>query len=1018
MSKVISQVARFTRASRRRPAGASPAIRPAKPSLDLGRGSVPWFDETFYRSTYTDIDANVADARRHFVLTGLAENRFPSATAKRIADTVLTFFPGTDVSAAALIASVPDVARNAFLGGDNDAELGSLFMPELYRGSIDAGPELPAEALLAHFLAVGWRDGHRPSALFHERWYRGLVAEREDVPAIDDANPYLHWFYIGRAAGLVPTPLFEAAHYLDVHADMRGSSPDRAFEHYLSNGVREQGRTASVHFDAAHYRRSSGLRGLASPLLDYIVRGQHIGLAPVRGIDLDFFASDNPWASSPAEESAIHARAKLRRLERPAFADMLEELETLEPQVVRPYGPRQVRMPPMIHPETTLVNEARPVAAALGGRSYDSIVLIPHCRMAGSAKVSGALIDALGSATDRSRVLVVTTDMSVFERSDWFPDDIDLFDFSAHVGDAPVERRARALLDLVRGLRPERLININSNVGWHLTTNYGRQLAEWMHLYVYLFCWDLDFKGNKGGYPIQWFLPTFDHCSGVFTDDATLRAELVARYAPSETLARRFVTLYEPATDRDIDYRDALAERAAKPGRRRLFWAGRFDRQKRLDLLVGIAAKLPDVEFLVFGKPVLNDGPDHLDAAPENIRLMGSYACIDDVPIASCDGFLYTSAWDGMPSVLIEMSSRTVPIVASEVGGVGELITPETGWPISDVDDVDAYVAAIEEMLADPDEAIARATRLREHTLALCTRERYEGTIAETLARETPRDVDDGRVFDTGETLLAGIVSDAGADETGTPADVTAVLTAHGEGALAAVSYRNFEAACADAEANGLVVERIVMLDRSDRQTSRVFEDRAANLRVVETDFGDQGAVRNLAAALARGEFVAFLDGDDLWGRNWLTEGCRYLRGAPENVIAHPEFCQFFSGTRSVFVNIDQEDPDYREDFLRHANYWDAMCMARRTTHLAFPYCKRRIRDGFAFEDWHWNCDTIAGGQVHKVVPDTLHVKRRRESSQTTKASGNRSLMPTTALTDYARLPKTALADPSDRAAA
>jgi len=178
------------------------------------------------------------------------------------------------------------------------------------------------------------------------------------------------------------------------------------------------------------------------------------------------------------------------------------------------------------------------------------------------------------------------------------------------------------------------------------------------------------------------------------------------------------------------------------------------------------------------------------------------------------------------------------------------------------------------------------------------------------------------------------------------------------------------------------------MLDNPDRQTRMVFDDIPSNLRLVETDFADQGAVRNLAAEISSGEFLAFIDGDDLWSENWLIEGVRYLQNAPKNVIAHPEFCRFFSGVQSVFVNIDQEDPTFRMDFLRHANYWDAMCLGR-------------IRDGFAFEDWHWNCETIAGGHIHKVVPDTMHLKRRRATSQTTQASGNRSLMPLTTLTDF-----------------
>ena len=985
---------------------APPPVAAMRVWLERGFESVAgvaWFDETLYRAIYPDIDGKVDSAYAHFVEHGRHENRAPCRRVQELAGALHGHFPGLELPVTALIESIPAEHVEGFLCGSDLDRLSALFMPALYRAALGLEDEVPLNALFARYVALDWRAGLRPSVLFHEGWYRELVAGRDDVEPIDDRNPYLHWFYIGRHADLVPTPMFEPRHYLDVHQDIRRAFGRAPFEHYLADGVREPRRSASVHFDAAFYKSQAGKLVHDSPLLDYVVRGQHLGLSPIPGLDLAHFAADDPWRSSPAEEAAIAMTRRIGALERAPLAELIADVERLEPQIVRPYGPRRVRMPPMVHPDATITAEAAGVVAALEHHRYDSVVLIPHCRMAGSAKVSGALIGALARLTDRERVLIVTTDLSVFERAEWFPEDVALLDFSAHLADAPLERRVRALLDLVRGLRPRRLININSNLGWQLTTSYGRQLAEWMHLYVYLFCWDLDFKGNKGGYPIQWFLPTFDHCSAVFTDDATLRAELVERYAPSPALAERFVTLYEPATDRDIDYRDAIAQRATRPGKRRVFWCGRFDRQKRLDLLVATARAMPDVEFMVWGKRVLDDGPDYFEEAPENIRLMGAYECIDDVPIASCDAFLYTSAWDGMPSVLIEMASRNIPVVASEVGGVGELITEETGWPIREIDDVDAYVSALEALLADPAEAISRATRLREHTLALCTQERYEASLQAVLARESDPEESAPPIRDDADTLAAGLVSDSGVTLDGKTVDVSAVLTAHGEGALAAVTYRNFENVCAAAEERGLVVERIVMLDRPDARTRVVFDGATPELRIVETDFGDQGAVRNLAATLAAGEYLAFIDGDDLWGGNWLHEAHRFLAASPDNVIAHPEFCRFFSGVQSVFVNIDQEDPAFREDFLRHANYYDAMCMARRTTHLAFPYCKRRIRDGFAFEDWHWNCETIAGGQVHKIVPDTIHFKRRRQTSQTMQASGNRSLMPATALTDYAR---------------
>lgn len=236
-------------------------------------------------------------------------------------------------------------------------------------------------------------------------------------------------------------------------------------------------------------------------------------------------------------------------------------------------------------------------------------------------------------------------------------------------------------------------------------------------------------------------------------------------------------------------------------------------------------------------------------------------------------------------------------------------------------------------------------------------------------------------------------------------ANVSAIMTTHGEGALAAVSFNNLLKTAEFAEAAGLRVEKVVVMDRPDDYTRTVFEGLDdASVRVIETDFGDQGRVRNFLAEHVSGEYIAFLDGDDMWSENWLYEAWNFLKSEPRNnLIAHPEFNWFFSGTGSVLVNTDQESTLFDEQFLRHANYWDAMCMALRSTHLAMPYCNRQIKAGFAFEDWHWNCQTVEAGYIHKVIPDTIHFKRRRSNSQTTEASSNRSCIPATPFTRYSR---------------
>lgn len=228
------------------------------------------------------------------------------------------------------------------------------------------------------------------------------------------------------------------------------------------------------------------------------------------------------------------------------------------------------------------------------------------------------------------------------------------------------------------------------------------------------------------------------------------------------------------------------------------------------------------------------------------------------------------------------------------------------------------------------------------------------------------------------------------------PIDVTAILTVHAEGIMAGMSFRSLMDAADYAQSRGLVIEVIVVMDNPDRFTLEVFGDveEMPNVRAVKTNFGDQGKVRNQGVQEARGKYVAFLDGDDLWSENWLYRAGAFAKEQGDNAIVHPEFNWFFGGISSILIGMDQDHDWFQEDYFRFGNYWDAMCLTSRSVHLQYPYCERNIEEGFAYEDWHWNCITMDAGCRHLVVPTTIHFKRRRERSQTSEASATRAVTP------------------------
>lgn len=222
--------------------------------------------------------------------------------------------------------------------------------------------------------------------------------------------------------------------------------------------------------------------------------------------------------------------------------------------------------------------------------------------------------------------------------------------------------------------------------------------------------------------------------------------------------------------------------------------------------------------------------------------------------------------------------------------------------------------------------------------------------------------------------------------------DISAILTAHAEGALAGRSLRSLLDASQVARDGGHAVELLVVLDNPDGATLAALREAGRHgCHVEQVSYADQGMVRNHAVQVAGGEFIAFLDGDDLWSENWLVEAHRACNTDPGRVIAHPEVDWFFGNSPWTYFLPDQAE-GFDPALMRVANPWDALCLAPAAAYAEVPFSKRAIADGYAFEDWHWSLETFATGYVHRVAPGTIHFKRRREGSQFMQARGNRSL--------------------------
>lgn len=266
--------------------------------------------------------------------------------------------------------------------------------------------------------------------------------------------------------------------------------------------------------------------------------------------------------------------------------------------------------------------------------------------------------------------------------------------------------------------RPAVVHNVNSLTAWMAHQRYGRFYKD-SKLFLTLYS---DIRASDRapiGYYHNYMPYMLDEAHGVLCDNAAVRENFIADLAITEADALKLHVVHTPV----IGLNGGDPRRDLRPWRRsksrQSLWMSRIAPEKRLDIVQAIAAETPARNIAVYGAilPVSSSFDMGWMAKP-NIDYRGEFERLRDMPFDEFDSYIFTSNGEGMPVAVLEVTMMGLPIIAPDVGGIGEFIDDDTGWLVSGPDAVDEYVEALRQIEADPDEAARRVRNAQDRLFA------------------------------------------------------------------------------------------------------------------------------------------------------------------------------------------------------------------------------------------------------------------------------------------------------------
>lgn len=333
----------------------------------------------------------------------------------------------------------------------------------------------------------------------------------------------------------------------------------------------------------------------------------------------------------------------------------------------------------------------------LGNTQFSDVVLLPWLKPGGGEKYILNILNQLQTSDNSRKILVVSGEPA--QQHEWINRlplgsvFLDLYNSFPMLDEQ--SRMAMLMRSLLAVSSQGACLHLKTSIFAHrMIERYGGVLAEHFCIIYYRFCDDTSWWHGEmvqQSNNIQFLRSHIDKltmlicdCQAVFEYDTQILA----------VDAKKYQVIYTKCENVSLPIRGKEQNTSTM----RLLWASRITSQKRPKLLVPLILSLqknfPTLCIEVFGAIGGEMSQTALFSVP-GLYYCGNFDGFTTLPLERFDAFIYTSAFDGLPNVILEAMAAGLPVIAPDIGGIAEVvIKQETGFLLANTADDAALIAA------------------------------------------------------------------------------------------------------------------------------------------------------------------------------------------------------------------------------------------------------------------------------------------------------------------------------------